>query len=551
MPMILSLVRAFVRSFSVPGLILATLFFAASLTPSLVPRAPVVQGVVSGFSLAAGYGIGVALLWLWRYLALPAGRVPRMVWTGLSVICAGTAFWYLWRASAWQNSIRDLMGMDPVPGGRPWFVGAVAVVSFLVILLIARAFGLVVRVAARWLAQRISRPVANIIGLLIAVLLFWSITTGVIVERALMVADNVYRQFDLLLEDGVAQPTDPAKTGSAASLVDWQTMGRAGREMIAAGPTAADIAALTGVPAIEPIRVYVGLSNAETPQTRADLALAEMLRVGAFDRSVLVITMPTGTGWIDPESQAPVEYLHRGDIATVSVQYSYLASWLALMVAPTYGSETSRALFDTVYGYWTALPKDARPRLYLHGLSLGSYNSDLSTDLFKVIGDPFDGAFWVGPPFNSRTWPRVVASRNPGTTAWLPDFRDGSLIRFTAQANHLDAATASWGAMRIVYLQYASDAITFFDPASLFRVPDWMVGPRGPDVSPEMTWYPVVTFIQLTVDLMTAVATPIGHGHVYAAEHYIDGWVAVTEPPGWTPEGLDRLKAYFIDARAD
>jgi uncharacterized membrane protein len=111
--------------------------------------------------------------------------------------------------------------------------------------------------------------------------------------------------------------------------------------------------------------------------------------------------------------------------------------------------------------YWTALPREARPRLYLHGLSLGSYYSDLSTDFYKVINDPFDGAFWVGPPYSSRSWRQITAAREPGSPAWFPRFRDGALVRFTAQQNALDDGHAPRGGMRIVYLQYASDPVTF------------------------------------------------------------------------------------------
>ena len=59
-------------SFCGIGLVLGTLFFAASLTPSLVPRSPMVQGVLGGFCLGAGYGLGVLLRRVWRALALPA-----------------------------------------------------------------------------------------------------------------------------------------------------------------------------------------------------------------------------------------------------------------------------------------------------------------------------------------------------------------------------------------------------------------------------------------------------------------------------------------------
>ena len=60
------------------------------------------------------------------------------------------------------------------------------------------------------------------------------------------------------------------------------------------------------------------------------------------------------------------------------------------------------------------------------------------------------------------------------------------------------------------------------------------------DVSPDFTWLPVVTFLQLGIDMMTAVKTPFGHGHNYLFGHYLDGWVSLTDAPGWTPEGSRR-----------
>ncbi|MCG6113495.1 MAG: hypothetical protein MEQ74_15320, partial [Paracoccus sp.] len=52
---------------SVLGIILGLLFFAASLTSSLLPRGPSVQGALSGASFAAGYALGVFIGWLWAY----------------------------------------------------------------------------------------------------------------------------------------------------------------------------------------------------------------------------------------------------------------------------------------------------------------------------------------------------------------------------------------------------------------------------------------------------------------------------------------------------
>src|SRR5262249_4655969 len=159
---------------------------------------------------------------------------------------------------------------------------------------------------------------------------------------------------------------------------------------------------------------------------------------------------------------------------------------LSLLTEPGYGADVSRALFQQVYGYWTTLPRDHRPKLYLYGLSLGSMNSSQSTDLMDVLGDPFNGALWSGPPYSSGKWRALTAERNAGSPAWLPRFRNGSYVRFMNQDGMAEEPGAQWGPMRIVYLQYASDPITFFDYSDWYRQPDWMAAPRGPDVSPEL-----------------------------------------------------------------
>jgi uncharacterized membrane protein len=49
---------------SFPGTLAGSLFFAASLTPSLLPRTFLTQGLISGLSIAVGYGIGTFAQWL-------------------------------------------------------------------------------------------------------------------------------------------------------------------------------------------------------------------------------------------------------------------------------------------------------------------------------------------------------------------------------------------------------------------------------------------------------------------------------------------------------
>lgn len=546
-----SWLTGFWRSLSIGGIVLGTLFFAASLTPTLVPRSFLTQGLLSGACFAAGYGIGVAARWLWAYMELPELRERwlRPARIAAAIVGALIVAYFLWRSTGWQNSIRAVMGLDPVDSAHPLEVGALAVVAFLALIALARLFRIVVRLIARQSGRILPRRVSAVIGITVAILLFWTIANGVLVSYTLQILDSSFAAFDALIEPDRPQPTDPLKTGSAASLVPWQLLGRAGREFVATGPTRDEIARVTRSDALEPIRVYVGLGAADTAEARAALALEELKRVGAFERSVLVVVTPTGTGWIDPSSLDAVEYLHHGDIASVALQYSYLTSPLSLLVEPDYGSEAARALFAAVYDHWITLPRGSRPKLYLHGLSLGAMNSARSTELFELLGDPIQGALWSGPPFASGIWRSVTNRRNAGTPEWLPQFRDGSFIRFMNQDGFTVPADTRWGPMRIVYLQYASDPITFFDYRDAFRRPDWMNVPRGRDVSPELRWYPIVTMLQLALDMAVAGGTPMGYGHVFAPEHYVEAWVAVSDPPGWTQDGIAQLKDYLA-ARA-
>src|SRR5262245_42166758 len=106
--------RALWHPFSTCGLLLGTLFFAVSLTPPLLPRSFLTQGVLAGFSFVAGYGIGVFGRWLWTYMELPQpkGRLPRVAKLAAASGCAVVTVIFLSQAARWQNSIRELMKLE-------------------------------------------------------------------------------------------------------------------------------------------------------------------------------------------------------------------------------------------------------------------------------------------------------------------------------------------------------------------------------------------------------------------------------------------------------
>ncbi|AKR56239.1 membrane protein [Youhaiella tibetensis] len=541
-----SLIKRFRATLSTPGLLIGTLLFALSLTPSLLPRDFVLQGILSGASFAIGYGIGALGGWLWEYmeLKLPPGRVSLIIKLSAAVLCIVVALISLYLNTGWQNSVRKVMDMPPVESAHPINVALVAIVPAVLLIAIGSIIAYGVSLVSRWLRRYVPQRVAFVISIVIVGVLTAYLFNGLLLRNALRAADTFFERLDALQfqMNPTPAPTDPLASGSSASLVAWDTIGRDGRVYVETGPSKEKIQEVIGRPAMQPLRVYVGLRSAPTLEQRAQMALDELKRVGGFERSVLVVIMPVGTGWVDPPAVDTLEYLQAGDVASVALQYSYLTSPLSFVIEPTYGTDAAQALFKAVYDYWTTLPRDHRPKLYLHGLSLGTLASQGSTELYDVLGDPYQGALWAGPPFSSPTWSWATANREPGSPEWLPRFRNGASIRFNNQTNAVDIPGAKWGPMRIVFLQYASDPVVFFSYDAFYRRPAWLEGERGPDVSPDLAWYPVVTFLQLALDMALSQTSPMGHGHVYAPRDYIDCWVSILDPPGWDKASIDALK---------
>jgi uncharacterized membrane protein len=535
-----------IGNFSVPSLLLGLLFFAASLTPSLIPRGPEVQGVLGGLVMALGYLTAQVVALLWRAADMPrlSGQ-PAAVLTWLVSVVIFTFFlWVLGSSLAWQNDLRQKMGMEPEDALRLTSIVITAVFTFVIAFALGRSVASMFRLIRAWFYRVMPPRRANVFGLVAVFLVLLVVTRDGILDRVITGLDESYEAAQALFDDAPPRPTDPRMTGSAGSLIDWDAIGKPGRDFITSGPDAEAISAFSGRPALDPIRVYVGRANGQTPRERAELALAELQRLGAFEREVLIVASPTGTGWMDPGSHDPVEYMHNGDIATVTAQYSYLQSPLALILEASTGLEQATALQDVVHGYWKTLPEDARPRFYVHGLSLGAWSSMHATNLFRLLDDPVDGAFWAGPPFPSALWNYVQNQRTPGTPWVLPTIGDGSLVRYASHTADASEAAAQWGDMRIVFLQYSSDPIVFYDPASLWRAPPWMQDPPAEDMSDHFIFMPIVTQFQLALDMALSFGAPPGHGHAYFAKDYIGPWVQVTDPDGWAPTDTERLKLH-------
>jgi uncharacterized membrane protein len=518
------------------GLVLAVLLVCVSLTPSLLPRTWLAQGVISGVSGSIGYGLGVAVAWLWRSTTpprwQPTGRLRQWLLGIVLTGAAGLLSLSLYFGSIWQRGLYRLIG-EPPPGR----LGYVRVL-FITVLIVAGAMALARAVLAfgRWTTRlarrRIPELPATIVGVAAVGLIGVVFVDGVLHDGILSYASYASSEVNNSTGPAINRPVSATRSGSPQSLVGWDSLGREGRTFVAGGSTAAEIEAFTGQPAKEPVRVYVGLDA--SPTSAADMAVRELERTGAADRAVLCVVTTTGTGWVDPYAAAALEYLFGGDTAIVGTQFSYLPSWLSFASEQERSAQAGRALFDRVHEYWSTLPPGHRPRLLVFGESLGSLGSEAAFADLADLRRRTDGALWLGPTNTNPLWRTLEAGREPGTPEVLPVYGQGDAVRFASRPEDLEHPAGPWPPPRVVYVQNPSDPVTWWSPRLLLAEPDWLKEGRGYDVQPAMRWYPVVTFLQVSADLALAQRTRVAHGHHFHGVT-VAAWAAVTQPPGWTP----------------
>ena len=529
--------------YTLPGAGGAVLFTCLAFTPSLLPRGAVVQGLVCGISAAIGYGVGVVAAWVWRAFAdrdeRPARSTAWRVFAVIAVVALVTAFVL---GQRWQGEIRDLMGMAGDNPAALVLVPVLAAVVFVALVALGRglraAYRWLARLLGRWIGPRAARAVGwvTVVGVTIA------LVSGVLLDGLVSAADEAFSVRNGITTEGAQQPTVETRSGGPGSLVAWDSLGREGRKFTGLGPTASDISAFTGRPALAPIRAYAGLESASSTEDRANLAVADLERAGGFDRRYLVVATTTGSGWVDPAAIDTVEYMTGGDSAIVAIQYSYLPSWISYLVDQKRAREAGRALFDAVYSKWSALPQDSRPRLLVFGESLGSFGGETAFSGEQDLRNRTQGAIFAGPPNFNTLFREFSDSRDPGSREVAPIYRDGRTVRFDDHPGPpVEPASVRWDGPRVLYLQHPSDPIVWWTPRLLLTEPDWLREPRGHDVLGSVRWIPFVTFWQVTADLPFATEVPGGHGHKYTSE-YVDAWATVLQPSDWTEAKSARLR---------
>mgnify|MGYP002716257712 FL=1 len=372
-----------------------------------------------------------------------------------------------------------------------------------------------------------------------------------VVRRFAVRVSRQAQELDREFMRGADQPKRPERSGSPDSAVDWNTMGRQGRAVVAGGPRKEDIERLLDGGALEPIRIFVGLDTerdqAPDFEEMAAVAIKEMHRTGAFERSHIAVMSAAGTGWINDFHTSGFEFVTRGDSAVVAMQYSYLPSAYSYLADRKNPVNSSRVLIEAIRSELEQLDPETRPKLYVGGESLGAYGVSDAFETVEEFLEQTSGGVFTGTPGFASNHSYLTRHREKGSPQRLPLIDGGRHVRFTAHPAHLrhdfrgHSYANTWEEPRFVFAQHASDPVVWWEPSLAWKAPDWLrePGSRGEpapaaqhlDALDTMRWMPLVTYWQIGIDQLPSKDYPSPHGHNYHDET-VAYWNAVIHGAG-------------------
>ena len=542
------------------GLLVGLLFWWQSLYPTLLPRTAVLQGALSAICAGLGYALGTVVsrlvhVVLRRLDRTPSPSVRRSVRRGAEALAVVGLVLGLWSWLRWQDEQRALVELDDL---SPTTLVPLVLVTVLVAVLlgvIGRLVGASVRKLDRWNRRHLPAAVAQPLTIALVLALTVFVARDLAFPRFTSWAGTTFSAFDAGTNEGTEQPDQASVSGSPDSLVSWDSLGVQGRDFVAQATTRADLEAFHGTEDVgEPIRIYAGLRSADSVEERAALAVDELERTGAFEQDVLVVATSTGTGWIDPDAAEAIEQLHAGRTAIVSMQYSYLPSWISFITDLDLASDAGAELYDQVYERWSEEPEADRPELVVFGLSLGSFGAEAAfagptaeSSVANLVARS-DGALFVGAVASNPILGQLTDARDPGSPVWAPVYDEGRTVRFRTRDPERTDPPGPWDGPRVLYVQHPTDPVTYWSMDWLWSEPGWMDHPRGYDVSDRGRWFPGVTWVQGVFDLMAGFGAPPGFGHDYRLD-YVDAWADVSPPEGWSEADTDRLEDFLFEDR--
>ena len=339
-------------------------------------------------------------------------------------------------------------------------------------------------------------------------------------------------------------PATRLVSGGPESAVRFEELGLQGRRFVSEASPAERIDEVLGEDGSkDAIRVYIGVESTDTVEGRVALAVEELQRTGAFDRSLLIVGSPAGTGYFNYIPVEAAEYLARGDIASVAIQYGSLPSMLSTSKIPL-ATEQHGALLHAINGELDQRDPTDRPRVVLYGESLGAQTSQGAfigggTVVLDDLG--VDRALWAGTPYAGQ-WRREIFADGPGI--------DSSVFaRFATIDEYREMPDEARSAIQYFFLDHHEDPVTRFGLDIAYRRPAWLgsADQRPPNVSRSQKWVPAVTFWQTAIDTKNAATVIPGEFKALGHDYRADLAQFVSAAYGLTDVTADQMSA--IEAR--
>ncbi len=538
--------RRIVRApLSAVGIVFAAVGYILALTPSLLPRPITLLMVLAAVGLALGYALGATVGWIWRKLPVTRNwKLHRPLSVLFMLLAWIPALIFTPIAINWQLEQQVELHM-PGTLASTFIVIVASVVIGLFFIVIGRSIRLGTDALARaitaipflwrWSTQRGPLRqyrrvmIIRVVAAVLVILLFNSAVglgfNRLVASYAVINADTSDQS-----QSGLGE-----NSGSSGSLTPWETLGREGRFFVGNTMQPSQIAAITKEPAATPLRLYVGVDQAPTPQERSDLAVKELDRTHAWDREYLAVIALTGTGWVEPDAINALETVTSGNIASVGVQYSAVPSWIGFLIDQETTQIQNANTIHTIIDAWRKHPANHRPKLVLFGESLGAFGSQAawssSATPADVLSD-FSSVIWIGPPAGSTLWKAWQASRTAGP-AWQPVIGDGKDARVFISSEEVLTARPPTG-KAIAIAAHPNDPVVYWSWDLLFNRPDWIDPPLGPGVDTHIRYSWIITCLQVGMDLVSGGEPPeVGHNYIGASGPAI---ALTINPPGWTTQ---------------
>ena len=136
---------------------------------------------------------------------------------------------------------------------------------------------------------------------------------------------------------------------------------------------------------------------------------------------------------------------------------------------------------------------------------------------------------------------------------WRPLYDAGTTVRVANLPEDPErVGSGQWEKPRALYFHHPSDPVGYWDLATMWSRPEWVNDPVGYDVSPDVGWFPILTWGQVSADLMAGFSAGPGFGHNYSID-FVSGWAAVVPPSGWSEADTRALEEHLrpgIDAES-